>query len=200
MEDTIKLWFNEAYTDFNSSQGLNRDRPFELKRLNVIVGANNSGKSRFMRHFAYCASNELQVIYKTPNSILGVLNNTEQFFRDLNKNIDIGTNITDFQTYHSLESNYQSLINRVREIKNRLETTSTNSLNSYSLDYERKILELFPRQKLNFPPINDLEEILESLESKKDKIYTLKLHRNKFFYIDTLRSLKNLQLIEDTKS
>lgn len=200
MEDTIELWFNEEYTDFNSSQGLNRDRPFELKRLNVIVGANNSGKSRFMRHFAYCASNEPQVIYKTPHSILGVLNNTEQFFRGLNKNINIGTNITDFQTYHSLESSYQSLINRVREIKNRLENTSKNSLNSYSLDYERKILELFPRQKLNFPPINDLEEILESLESKKDKIYTLKLHRNKFFYIDTLRSLKKLQLIEDTKS
>ncbi len=200
MEETIKLWFNEGYTDFDSSEGLNRDRPFELKSLNVIVGANNSGKSRFMRHFAYCASNELQVIYKTPNSVLGILNNTEKFFRDLNKNIEIGTNIIDFQTYHNHESNYQSLINRVREIKNRLENTSTNSLNSYPLDYERKILELFPRRKINFPPINDLEEILESLESKKDEIYTLKLHRNKFFYIDTLRSLKNLQFIEDTKS
>ena len=200
MEDTIELWFNEEYTDFDSSKGLNRDRPFELKRLNVIVGANNSGKSRFMRHFAYCASNELQIIYKTPNSILGILNNTEQFFRDLNKNIEIGTNITDFQTYHSLESNYQSLISRIREIKNRLQDTSRNSLNSYPRDYERNILDQFPSQKLNFPPIDDLEEILESLESKKDKIYTLKLHRNKFFYIDTLRSLKNLQFTEDTKS
>ncbi|MGE6390412.1 MULTISPECIES: hypothetical protein [unclassified Psychrobacter] len=152
MEETIKLWFKEGYTDFDSSEGLNRDRPFELKRLNVIVGANNSGKSRFMRYFAYSTSNELQIIYKTPNSILEVLNNTEQFFRGLNKDIDIGTNITDFQTYHNLESNYQSLISRVRGVKNRLENTSTNSLNSYPHDYERNILDKFPRQKLNFPP------------------------------------------------
>lgn len=199
MEETIKLWFKEEYTDFDSSEGLSRDNPFELKRLNVIVGANNSGKSRFMRHFAYSASNELQIIYKTPNSILEILNNIEQFFRELDKNIDIGTNITDCQTYHNLESNYQNLINRVREIKNRLENTSKNSLNSYPRDYERNILDQFPRQKLNFPPIDDLEDILESLESNKDKVYALKLHRNKFFYIDTLRSLKNLQFIEDTK-
>jgi len=199
MEETIELWFNKEYTDFDSSEGLNRDNPFELKRLNVIVGANNSGKSRFMRHFAYSASNELQIIYKTPNSILEILNNIEQFFRELDKNIDIGTNITDCQTYHNLESNYQNLINRVREIKNRLENTSKNSLNSYPRDYERNILDQFPRQKLNFPPIDDLEDILESLESNKDKVYALQLHRNKFFYIDTLRSLKNLQFIEDTK-
>ena len=98
MEDTIELWFNEEYKDFDSSKGLNRDRPFELKRLNVIVGANNSGKSHFMRYFAYSTSNELQIIYKTPNSILEILNNTERFFRGLDKNIDIGTNITEFQT------------------------------------------------------------------------------------------------------
>ena len=52
MEETIKLWFKEGYTDFDSSKGLNRNNPFELKRLNVIVGANNSGKSRFMRSLA----------------------------------------------------------------------------------------------------------------------------------------------------
>ncbi len=200
MEDTIELWFNEEYTDFDSSKGLNRDRPFELKRLNVIVGANNSGKSRFMRYFAYSTSNELQIIYKTPNSILEVLNSTERFFRGLDKNIDIGTNITEFQTYHSLESNYQSLISRVREIKNRLENTSQNSLNSYPLDYERKILQLFPRQKLNFPPIDDLEELLENLDSKIHIIHALKLHRNKFFYVDTLRSLKNLQFLEGVRT
>ena len=53
MKEAIKLWFKEGYTDFDSNEGLNRDNPFELKRLNVIVGANNSGKSRFMREFAY---------------------------------------------------------------------------------------------------------------------------------------------------
>lgn len=200
MEETIKLWFTEDFTDFDSDDGLNRKEPFELKRLNIIVGANNSGKSRFMRHFAYSASNEVRVEYKTPISVIKVLENTEQFFRGLNKDIDIGTNITDFQTYHNLESNYQILINRVREIKNRLENTSKNSLNSYPPDYERNILQLFPRQKINFPPINDLEEILVSLESKKDKIYTLKLYSNKFFYIDTLRSLKNLQFTEGIKT
>lgn len=57
MEDTIKLWFKEGYTDFDSSDGLNRNDPFELKRLNIVVGANNSGKSRFMREFGYCLSN-----------------------------------------------------------------------------------------------------------------------------------------------
>ena len=79
MEETIKLWFKEGYTDFDSSEGLNRDRPFELKRLNVIVGANNSGKSRFMRYFAYSTSNELQIIYKTPNSILGRVPNSNVY-------------------------------------------------------------------------------------------------------------------------
>lgn len=53
MEETIKLWFKEGYTDFNSGNGLNRNSPFELKRLNIIVGANNAGKSRFMREFIF---------------------------------------------------------------------------------------------------------------------------------------------------
>lgn len=200
MEDTIKLWFTEDLTDFDSEEGLNQNQPFELKRLNIIVGANNSGKSRFMRQFAYSTSNEVQMKYTTPISVLKTLENTEQFFRGLNKDIDIGTNITAFQPYHNLESNYQRLIDRVREIKNRLENTAINSLNSYPPDYERNILQLFPRQKLNFPPINDLEEILVSLESKKDIVYASKLHRNNFFYIDTLRSLKNLQFIEDVRA
>lgn len=200
MEDTIKLWFTEDLTDFDSEEGLNQNQPFELKRLNIIVGANNSGKSRFMRQFAYSTSNEVQMKYTTSISVLKTLENTEQFFRGLNKDIDIGTNITAFQHYHNLESNYQRLIDRVREIKNRLENTAINSLNSYPPDYERNILQLFPRQKLNFPPINDLEEILVSLESKKDIVYASKLHRNNLFYIDTLRSLKNLQFIEDVRA
>ena len=48
MKEAMKLWFKEGYTDFDSSEGLSRNNPFELKRLNIIVGANNSGKSRFM--------------------------------------------------------------------------------------------------------------------------------------------------------
>jgi len=52
MEQSMKLWFKQGYTDFDSDKGLNRKNPLELKRLNIIVGANNSGKSRFMRELA----------------------------------------------------------------------------------------------------------------------------------------------------
>ena len=61
MKETIDIWFEEAYIDFDSSKGLNRDRPFELKRLNIIVGSNNSGKSRFMRAFGNKIKNVMSI-------------------------------------------------------------------------------------------------------------------------------------------
>lgn len=53
MKENIKLWFKEGFKDFDSGDGLNRSNPFELERLNIIVGANNSGKSRFMRELIF---------------------------------------------------------------------------------------------------------------------------------------------------
>lgn len=52
-EDLMKFWFDSSITEFNSDEGLNPDNPFEIKRVNIIVGSNNSGKSRFMRKISH---------------------------------------------------------------------------------------------------------------------------------------------------
>lgn len=52
MEEAVKIWFQVDFNDFDSKEGLNSANPLELKRVNVLVGANNSGKSRFMRSLA----------------------------------------------------------------------------------------------------------------------------------------------------
>lgn len=45
----MKFWSSSLVTNFNSDEGLNGNNPFEMKRINILVGSNNSGKSRFMR-------------------------------------------------------------------------------------------------------------------------------------------------------
>ena len=158
MEDTIKLWFKEGYTDFDSNEGLNRDNPFELKRLNIVVGANNSGKSRFMRElifklkvdnvdFQYPQAykdyisiiNSFIGIYsskhqlETPNDFLYSLEDIIREWRNIGSSlIDTRKNIEAHITYRNNKTKYETLeyeiISRISQHKLKDVTDEINKL------------------------------------------------------------------------
>lgn len=47
--ENMKIWFDNAITEYNSENGCNPDNLLEIKRVNFFIGANNAGKSRFIR-------------------------------------------------------------------------------------------------------------------------------------------------------
>ena len=103
MDESIKIWFKEDFTDFDSKEGLNRDNPFELKRLNVLVGANNAGKSRFMREFSYRVKGKLNV-YPT---FIPTLNDINSSFKDISH--------TDLELQKIEPSDYSSIVKSIED-------------------------------------------------------------------------------------
>lgn len=120
MEDTINLWFKEGYTDFDSSEGVNRDRPFELKRLNVIVGANNSGKSRFMRELAYKIYLD-EISIKNLPSYLQLLKKVKILLGPFSTNSEWDTNAFDFNSFNYIINNYKSNLDKLVKIKSQVD-------------------------------------------------------------------------------
>ncbi|MGP4713795.1 MULTISPECIES: ATP-dependent nuclease [unclassified Psychrobacter] len=191
MEDIIKLWFKEGYTDFDSSDGLNRDNPFELKRLNIIVGANNSGKSRFMRELIFKLKTN-SVEFKPPqvytdyiliiNSFINSYSSSDQF------------EVLDNSLYSSehIVREWQSTGSSLVDIRKRIEahlTYSTSSIKHGTLEYE--IISKTPQHKLK-EFIVKIKELTEGLNELQNDLDTLSLKSLMFFYIDSLRSLRKL--------
>ena len=179
MEDTIELWFKKGYTNFDSSEGLNRDHPFELKRLNVIVGANNSGKSRFMRELAIqCYKNEIEVrpSYSRFDAIRNILVKFNK-----SSNILKWNELTGFET---MLSNFDPIIKDIFSISNFVQGFSMAG----SHDYESYKHVDFDKEKI----------IAASSDFIDDPSVVYKIYQNmditKFniFYISNLRSLKKL--------
>ena len=125
MEDTIKLWFKEGYTDFDSSEGLNRGHPFELKRLNIIVGANNSGKSRFMRAFGFNIINKVD-LYPSDNFLESVdgINNSFKTISTINLKLESLTG-TDCQ---SIREKIQNAIMAIKDIQKQYKDLTDGSM------------------------------------------------------------------------
>ncbi len=179
MEDTIELWFKEGYTVFDSDNGLNRNSPFELKRLNIIVGANNSGKSRFMREVAIkCYSNEIEV-RPSPSRFNEIRNILIKFNKP--GSILKWDKLTSFE---EMLSNFDPLLKDIYSINNFAQGRGIYG----SHDYESY-------KSIDF----DKDEVIKAANEFIDdpsavfKIYE-KINITKFdiFYTSNLRSLKKL--------
>ena len=179
MENNIELWFKEEYTVFDSSTGLNRNNPFELKRLNVIVGANNSGKSRFMREIAIkCCNDEIEVRpsysrFDEMRNILIKFNKSGSILK--------WDKLTSFE---EMLSNFDPLLKDIYSINNFAQGNGirgSHDFESYkSIDFEKdQVIEV-------------ASEFIDD-PSAVFKIYE-KINVTKFniFYVSNLRSLKKL--------
>ena len=191
MEETIKLWFKEGYTDFDSRNGLNRDDPFELKRLNIIVGANNAGKSRFMREFIFKLKVN-SVDFKYPQAYKDYISIINNFI--CNHASKHQLEIPDNSLY-SLEDivrqwqNTGSFLTDTRKAIEAHTTYSTSSIKYDTLEYAIVTGKLLHEvRKL----IDDISQLIEGLSNIKNTLDSLSFRVLKFYYIDSLRSLRKL--------
>ena len=191
MEDTINLWFKEGYTDFDSTKGLNRENPLEIKRLNIIVGANNSGKSRFMRAFGNKIKNEMSIY---PSQFF------QDSFNELNQSLhDVSTISLNFDNISC--TNYRTLkheINKnIEEIERNMKLAiainsgeTLGNLNRNAVNREiNEITRLNPSRFCKRAP-----GFIENLKQLIEKINNFDFSSYKVFYADSLRSLKKINI------
>lgn len=193
MEETIKLWFKEGFTDFDSEEGLNRHEPFELKRVNVLVGANNSGKSRFMREFA-AKAHQASMDFQLPSIYLDINDEIDAFFKPYLLNHGLKVSTESILSLNKIKSEWQTLGSALIEVRNQFENAI--KFNRYNFKYNSLEHEIYKKENSLYECKNFIEKInklIEKLENLKDVIDNLKLETLNFYYINSLRSLKNLQ-------
>ncbi|MGP4974022.1 ATP-dependent nuclease [Psychrobacter alimentarius] len=191
MEETIELWFKEGYTDFDSREGLNRDRPFELKRLNVIVGANNSGKSRFIRELMFKIKIN-SVEFKPPQVYTDYISIINKFIVAYSPNHQLETLNHSLYNSEDILSNWRSNGSSLVDIRKRLESHlnySTSSIKHGTLEYE--IISKIPSHKIG-KVIDEIKHLANGLLKLENATNSLTLNNSNFYYIDTLRSLRKL--------
>lgn len=189
MEETIKLWFKEGYTDFDSSEGLNRNNPFELKRLNIIVGANNSGKSRFMRAFGSKINNTMS-IYPSElfQDLVNELNESFQEISTMSLDFD-GILCTEYQTVKSKINKTIEDIERNMNLARAISSGETlGNLNRNTVT--REINEISHSNPSRFS--SNAPYFVEKLQQLIENIDCYDFNQYKLFYIDSLRSLKKI--------
>ncbi len=198
MEDTINLWFKKGYTDFDSNEGLNQDNPFELKRLNIIIGANNSGKSRFMREFAINVNDKLN-IHLSEN----FLENIDRITKEYRKISSIDIDLKDIKAsnHQVIDSKIKKSVDSIRKNIQEFENWSSGnvfyssggpSFISHTSSYKEKSQASLFRVKA--------EDVIEELVPLVEKIKTLNFENYHIFYINSLRSLKKIQSINGTEN
>lgn len=198
MEDTISLWFKKGYTDFDSIEGLNQDNPFELKRLNIIIGANNSGKSRFMREFAINANDKLN-IHLSENFLENIDRITKEYRKISSIDIDLkDIKVSNHQVIDSkIKKSVDSIRKNIQEFENWssgniLYSSGGPSFISHTSSYKEKSQASLFRVKA--------ENVIEELVPLVEKIKTLNFENYHIFYINSLRSLKKIQSINGTEN
>lgn len=192
MEDTINLWFKEGYTDFDSSAGLNRSNPLELKRLNIIVGANNAGKSRFMREFAKNINNQLN-IHVSKHFLENIDRITEEFKKI--SSIDIDVRDIEISNYQVAENKIKQAVDSIRENIKGFENWSNGNTRYLSgpPTFMSHISSYMRKNQTSFRV--EAENIIGELVSLIETIKTLDFEKYQIFYINSLRSLKKIQSI-----
>ena len=198
MEQSMKLWFKQGYTDFDSDNGLNRKNPLELKRLNIIVGANNSGKSRFMREFAINVNDKLNI--HLSESFLENIDRITKEYREISS-IDIDLKDIKTSNYQVIDSKIKQSVNSIRKNIQEFENWSNGSIHyssgvpsfiSHKSSYKEKSQASLFRVKA--------ENIIEELVPLIEKIKTLDFANYHIFYINSLRSLKKIQSNNGTEN
>lgn len=192
MEETIKLWFKEGYTDFDSSEGLNRNNPFELKRLNIIVGANNSGKSRFMRSLGL-KINSVQVDFYLSLSILNDLKSINDSFRSISS-VDLNLDNLEISNYQSINQKLESAKATIKETKIVYENLTRSSVVYFRKGDEipSKIHNSMSGNKDRFKV--EAEKYTVKISDITSRINSFNFSNYNIFYIDTLRSLRKVKV------
>lgn len=193
MEETIKLWFKEGYTDFNSSNGLNRNNPFELKRLNIIVGANNAGKSRFMREFIFKIKVN-SVDFKYPQAYKDYISIINSFICNHSPKHQLEIPDDSLYSLEDIVKQWQNTGSFLTDIRRAIEdhiTYSTSSIKYDTLEYAIVTGKL-PHEVREL--IADINQLIEGLRNIKNTLDSLSFKALKFYYIDSLRSLRKLNL------
>ena len=192
MEETIKLWFKEGYTDFDSDDGLNRNRPFELKRLNIVVGANNSGKSRFMRAFGsniidkvdlYPSDNFLQSVEKINNSFKTI------------STIDLKLESLTGADYQNIKEKIQNAIITIKETQKQYKDLTDGSMVLFGT--QNRALQ-HVHSSMNSNPARFDAEAQDFIKVLLDLVRSIEhfdFSEYQVFYIDSLRTLKKIQSI-----
>lgn len=196
MKEAMKLWFKEGYIDFDSSEGLNRNNPFELKRLNIIVGANNSGKSRFMRELAYKIYLD-EISIENLNTYLELLEKASILLNNFSTNDEWNISAFKFNSFKLIENNYILNLDKLRQIKSQvdlaIDRANYPSQSSHPIAY--KIYELYRKQSYNSNShsklVDELQNIIEELSSLAEEYELINISSLKIFYINALRSLKS---------
>ncbi|WP_201576511.1 AAA family ATPase [Psychrobacter okhotskensis] len=191
MEETIKLWFKEGYTDFNSGNGLNRNSPFELKRLNIIVGANNAGKSRFMREFIFKLKVN-SVDFKYPQAYKDYISLINSFICNHSSKHQLEIPDNSLCSLEDILRQWQNTGSFLTDTRKAIEahiTYSTSSIKYDTLEYAIVTGKLSHEvRKL----IDDINQLIEGLSNIKNTLDSLSFKALKFYYIDSLRSLRKL--------
>lgn len=191
MEETIKLWFKEGYTDFNSGNGLNRNSPFELKRLNIIVGANNAGKSRFMREFIFKLKVN-SVDFKYPQAYKDYISIINSFICNHSSKHQLEIPDNSLCSLEDILRQWQNTGSFLTDTRKAIEahiTYSTSSIKYDTLEYAIVTGKLSHEvRKL----IDDIDQLIEGLSNIKNTLDSLSFKALKFYYIDSLRSLRKL--------
>lgn len=194
MEETIKLWFKEDFTDFDSAEGLNRNEPFELKRVNVLVGANNSGKSRFIRELATKASLS-SINFQLPSIYLDVINEIDDFFKPYLADHGFTVTTESILSLDKMKSEWQILWSGLIELRTQFENAI--KFNRYNFKYNSLEHEIYKKENSLYECKNFIKKInilIEKIENLKDAFYNLQLSSLNYYYINSLRSLKKLQV------
>jgi len=180
---------------------LNRNNPFELKRLNIIVGANNSGKSRFMRELA-CKIYIDEISLKNLTSYLQLLQKVGVLLNMFSVNDEWNTNAFEFNSFNVIKNNYTSNLEKLTQIKDQVNLAIARanypSQSSYPTAY--KIYDLYRRQSYNDNSysklFDELQNIIEELFSLEAGYELINISALKIFYINSLRSLKHFKPLE----
>lgn len=190
MEETIKLWFKEGYTDFNSGNGLNRNNPFELKRLNIIVGANNAGKSRFMRTLGIRIDNS-QIDFHLSSSLLSELKDINSSFRSISS-IDLNLDNLEVSNYQDINQKLENAKATIKETRVIYENLTRNSVTHFRKGDEiyNKIHNSMSGNKERFKV--EADEYTVKISDLICRVNYLNFSGHNVFYIDTLRSLKKV--------
>lgn len=191
MEDTIKLWFKEGYTDFDSGNGLNRNNPFELKRLNIIVGANNAGKSRFMREFIFKLKANI-VDFKYPQAYKDYISIINSFICNYSSKHQLEIPDNSLYSLEDIVRGWQNTGSFLTDTRKNIEahiTYSTSSIKYDTLEYAIVTGKL-PHEVREL--IDGINQLIEGLSEIKNILDSLSFKALIFYYIDSLRSLRKL--------
>lgn len=191
MEDTIKLWFKEGYTDFDSGNGLNRNNPFELKRLNIIVGANNAGKSRFMREFIFKLKANI-VDFKYPQAYKDYISIINSFICNYSSKHQLEIPDNSLYSLEDIVRGWQNTGSFLTDTRKNIEahiTYRTSSIKYDTLEYAIVTGKL-PHEVREL--IDGINQLIEGLSEIKNILDSLSFKALIFYYVDSLRSLRKL--------